>query len=101
MTEIEGSRFSPIRPQTHKIEGGTRFVEQTPQQRRTDTLSACRLPDIEVSDPACGSAANVGIAVEPAHPDEGRSRECAEEAFTRLIEPVGAGLARVSEGIDA
>jgi hypothetical protein len=30
MIEIEGSRFSPIRPQAHKIEGGIRFFEQTP-----------------------------------------------------------------------
>jgi hypothetical protein len=30
MTEIEGSRFSRIRPQTNKIEGAFRFVEQAP-----------------------------------------------------------------------
>jgi hypothetical protein len=45
-----------------------------------------------VSDSACGSTSNVAIAVKSAHSDEVGSRECAEQAFTRLIELIEAGL---------
>ena len=43
-------------------------------------------------DPSCGSNSNIGVAVETTHTDQVSPRERAQEAFTGLIEPVGARL---------